>query len=58
MEVFTTFSKVISAASKTAFIFSITCLVSAVIFSKTNSPVVGLMAICPEVYNVFPIKIA
>jgi hypothetical protein len=35
--VFTTFSKVISAAVKTAFIFSITCLVSVSISSKTNS---------------------
>ena len=49
MVVLTTFSKVIPAASRTAFIFSITCWVSASMVAVTNAPVFGLMAICPEV---------
>ena len=46
---FTTSAKVIFAASRTAFIFSITCVVSISIVSKTNSIVAGFNAICPEV---------
>jgi hypothetical protein len=48
MVVLTMFSKVIPAASSTAFMFCITCSVSASIVSKTKAPVAGLIAICPE----------
>src|SRR5690606_387768 len=55
---FTTFSKVIEAASRTAFKFSITNFASSSTPVVINSLVAGLMAICPDIYKVSPANTA
>src|SRR5690606_10634956 len=55
---FTTFSKVIPVAVKTAFKFSMTWVVSSLREFKTSSPLDGFKAICPETYSVFPASTA